>query len=470
MPYYSKKVGKQYCVFKKSDNTKVGCTTKKNLDQYMKALHAAEPKNSTHKFKYLQNIADDKSEATILLYNHIGTITDENGNILYGIDGEAFASTMQYLEDCGVECVNIRINSPGGSVLEGWSIISSIKSTTMEVHTYNDGLAASIAAIIFASGDYRHAMDYSIMMIHNPSGTDDNEVLNKIKESLVTILQNNSIYSVEELNKLMDSETYYNAKEAKDAGFCDYIIDSGEKIEVETDDVNEMANVFNSVINKLNMKRKKSTAKEIENKLGLESPTTLTNDEATTTVAPAEDVKSDDTVVEDKTTDAKNDDDSEEEEEETEEDFKAMYEDLMATHTKLEADHEALKAENTDLSTKLDKMKDEVRKEHKKKIEAMVNDLFVAGKIGKTEIDSVTKLAEKDFESVKNLFNRVGLVKNVSFKSVVNTDTASANGLEAGWSIRDYEKKNPAKLAEIKNTLPAVYNQMYKDFYGVETK
>lgn len=459
MPYYSKKVGKEYCVFKKSDDTKIGCTTKKNLDKYMKALHAAEPKNSTNKFKYLQNMADDKSEATLLLYNHIGTIIDENGNTLCGIDSEYFASTMQYLEDCGVERVNIRINSAGGSVLEGWGIISSIKSTTMEVHTFNDGLAASISAIIFAAGDYRHAMDYSILMIHNPSGTEDNGILSKIKESLVTILQNNSIYSVEELNKLMDSETYFNAQEAKEAGFCDFIIDSGEKVEVEMDDINEMANVFNSVINKLNMKRNKSTAKEIENKMGVESPTTLTNDDATKKVVETEEEKKEDTAV-----DVKNDDE-ESEEEETEEgdDYKSMYEDLMV-------EHEALKADMNDLSTKLDKMKDEVRKEHKKKIEAMVNDLFVAGKIGKTEIESVTKLAEKDFESVKNLFNRVGLVKNVSFKNVVNTDVATANGLEAGWSIRDYEKKNPAKLTEIKNILPAVYNQMYKDFYGVEPK
>ena len=39
MPYKYKKVGSEYCVYKKEDNTKVGCT-KKSIKKYLSALHA----------------------------------------------------------------------------------------------------------------------------------------------------------------------------------------------------------------------------------------------------------------------------------------------------------------------------------------------------------------------------------------------------------------------------------------------
>ena len=479
MPYFTAKEGTKWCVFKKSDNTKVGCTaTKAELKKYLEALHSNEPNNSMNHFKYLKNFSFDKKEATLLLYNSIGTFTDDDGEVVNGVDGAEFAATLQYLEDCGVDTVNVRINSPGGSVMEGWSIVSAIKNSKMEIHTFNDGLCASIAAVIFASGDYRHAMDYSITMIHNPSGVDDSEVLNRIKESLITILENGSIYDKDELETLMDKETYFNAEEAKNAGLCDDIIDSGEKVDTTiTSDLTEMVNVFNQVINKLDMK------KSTKNKMGVESPTTLTNDdEAAKKVVPVvADKAKDEDMPDEEEGDEEQDGDAEDSKDDsatvdgndtaTEADkFKDMYNDLMDKHTKLNDDFEKMKAERDDLSTKLDTMKDEVRKEHKKKIEAMVNDLFIAGKIGKTEIDSVTKLAEKDFDSVKNLFNRVGLVKNVSFKTVINDSNVGVAGLEAGWTIRDYEKKNPSKLMDIKNNLPAVYAQMYKEYYGTEYK
>jgi ATP-dependent Clp protease, protease subunit len=68
-----------------------------------------------------------------------------------------------------VSRINIRINSPGGSVYHGGPIISAILESTAEVHTYIDGIAASMAANIWAVGHIRHANSNSKLMIHNVS-------------------------------------------------------------------------------------------------------------------------------------------------------------------------------------------------------------------------------------------------------------------------------------------------------------
>jgi ATP-dependent Clp protease, protease subunit len=65
--------------------------------------------------------------------------------------------------------INIRINSPGGSVMHGDPIISAIKSSPAEIHTYVDGIAASMAFDIWVSATNRHASTHSKMMVHATS-------------------------------------------------------------------------------------------------------------------------------------------------------------------------------------------------------------------------------------------------------------------------------------------------------------
>lgn len=65
--------------------------------------------------------------------------------------------------------INIRINSPGGSVYHGDPIIAAIKSSSAEIHTYNDGMAASMAADIWLCGKTRHMSSHSKLMIHATS-------------------------------------------------------------------------------------------------------------------------------------------------------------------------------------------------------------------------------------------------------------------------------------------------------------
>lgn len=63
---------------------------------------------------------------------------------------------------------NIRMNSPGGNVFQGMSIVSAILSMNTPVCVHIDGIAASMAAVVAVAADRVCMMDFAKMMIHDP--------------------------------------------------------------------------------------------------------------------------------------------------------------------------------------------------------------------------------------------------------------------------------------------------------------
>lgn len=128
----------------------------------------------------------------------------------------------------------VLINSEGGSILYGMSTFSIIQSCPIEVDCVIEGLAASMASIIWAAGDNLFMHDYSILMIHNPFcytkgdadnlSEDDKAMIDAFKGQLTTIYQKRFGMSKEEVEKIMDGAedvdgTYLDAKAAVKAGF-----------------------------------------------------------------------------------------------------------------------------------------------------------------------------------------------------------------------------------------------------------
>ncbi len=68
--------------------------------------------------------------------------------------------------------VTLYINSGGGSVTDGMAIYDTAKLVTCPVYTTCCGLAASMAAVLLASGDkgHRNSLKHSKIMLHQPSG------------------------------------------------------------------------------------------------------------------------------------------------------------------------------------------------------------------------------------------------------------------------------------------------------------
>lgn len=182
-----------------------------------------------HIFKYLVNRTP--KEATLRLY---GTLGDK-------IDGDYFAQELGYLGE-QVDTIHIRINSPGGSVFQGLSIVSAIMASKAEVITYIDGVAASMAAVIAVSGHKIQMNDYARLMVHDPFYTDDNgekveklsdrdkRALTAIKSILEGILKRRCKADVN-VEQMMKKETWLSADEAIAAGLIDSIVATGRKME-----------------------------------------------------------------------------------------------------------------------------------------------------------------------------------------------------------------------------------------------
>jgi len=131
------------------------------------------------------------------------------------------------------EPIKIYINSVGGSVLDLFAILDTMRSVPAPVYTIVLGKAMSAGAILFASGDKRFVGENSRIMIHEGSTClcgDVQEVkenlaeANKWNDRMFQILSQNIGKSVEEIKSdVWKKDKYFNAQEAIDYGIADEI-------------------------------------------------------------------------------------------------------------------------------------------------------------------------------------------------------------------------------------------------------
>ncbi|GGC90412.1 ClpP-like prohead protease/major capsid protein fusion protein [Chelatococcus reniformis] len=127
------------------------------------------------------------------------------------------------------ETINVRINSPGGSVIEGLAIYNALKAWGKPIRVQVDAMAASIASIIAMAGDEIVMAENATMMIHDPwavavGNADDlramADEIDRQKAILINIYAAKSGLSAEEISAMMASETYMSAGEAVARGFA----------------------------------------------------------------------------------------------------------------------------------------------------------------------------------------------------------------------------------------------------------
>jgi ATP-dependent protease ClpP protease subunit len=166
--------------------------------------------------------AEDNSSAEISIYDAIGG---------YDVNAKQF---VDELKEINAEVINLRINSPGGSVIDGNAMFNALQRHPAKVVTHIDGLAASMASVLAMSGDEVRMADNALLMIHNPwtmsiGDADelraDADLLDKMSASILSAY-GRSQYEADELKALMDEETWFSAEEALAAGFVDHV-DSG---------------------------------------------------------------------------------------------------------------------------------------------------------------------------------------------------------------------------------------------------
>ena len=156
-----------------------------------------------------------------------------------GVSAQDFSRSLKSLGD--VDYIELHINSPGGSVFDGAAIYNMLIDHKALVDVRVDGLAASIASIIALAGDQITIAKNAMMMLHNPSamawgGASDMRkmagVLDKVKETLITVYSDRMGLPEDEISKIMDEESWYTAKEAVDAGLADVV---GDRAKIKDD-------------------------------------------------------------------------------------------------------------------------------------------------------------------------------------------------------------------------------------------
>lgn len=136
--------------------------------------------------------------------------------------------------------VNIYINSPGGSVTAGLAIYDTIQFLKCDVATYCVGQAASMGALLLASGTpkKRFSLPNARIMIHQPwggaQGTASDvdiqvqEIL-RLKHNLNGILSQHTGKKIEDIAKATDRDNFMSAQQAKEFGLIDVVLAKKKK-------------------------------------------------------------------------------------------------------------------------------------------------------------------------------------------------------------------------------------------------
>lgn len=131
--------------------------------------------------------------------------------------------------------IYLYINSPGGIVTSGLAIYDTIQYVAPDISTICIGQAASMAAILLASGanKKRFALPHSRIMIHQPLGgaqgqaTDvaiqAKEIL-RIKKLLNEIMVKHTGKTFKQVVRDTERDFYMSASEAKKYGIVDEVI------------------------------------------------------------------------------------------------------------------------------------------------------------------------------------------------------------------------------------------------------
>lgn len=158
-----------------------------------------------------------------------GEIDDNTANIV--------VAQLLYLDSEGSEDINLYINSPGGSITAGMAIYDTMNFIKSKVATICIGMAASMAAFLLSSGEKgkRMALPNSEIMIHQPLGGAQGQATEikiaaerilKLKDKLNKILSKNTGASLEKIEQDTERDYFLSAKEAKNYGLIDKIIEN----------------------------------------------------------------------------------------------------------------------------------------------------------------------------------------------------------------------------------------------------
>ncbi len=166
------------------------------------------------------------NDRIVMLYDEVNSTT-----------ASLIVSQFLYLEgqDSSKE-INFYINSPGGSVTDGFAIYDTMRYIKCDVRTISMGLSASMGAFLLAAGTKgkRMALPNSEILIHQPLGGVKGQATDikihadwilRTKDRLNKLLSEFTGQEFEKVAKDTERDNIMSAQEALEYGLVDKILD-----------------------------------------------------------------------------------------------------------------------------------------------------------------------------------------------------------------------------------------------------
>tara|TARA_B110000259_G_scaffold186632_1_gene238368 strand:- start:189 stop:857 length:669 start_codon:yes stop_codon:yes gene_type:complete len=142
---------------------------------------------------------------------------------------------LMFLDSVGGTDITMHIDSPGGSVKSGLSMVDVMEYIKSDIKTVNTGMAASMGSVLLGAGTKgkRSSLRHSTTMLHQSSGgftgnIQDAEIdwqeWQKVNKELFNLLGEYCGKTADEVMKDATRDFWLNAKEAKAYGIIDEII------------------------------------------------------------------------------------------------------------------------------------------------------------------------------------------------------------------------------------------------------
>ena len=329
-------------------------------------------------------------EADIFLYDDIG----------FGVNASQFLNELKWaVEGAGARKINVRINSNGGLVTDGLGIFGAImayREKGIEINTWNDGIAASIAGVILMAGQKSYMVSHGLMMVHMAysEGEQDDKTknaLSAINASLIQIFTEKAGMPAEEMQAMLEKETWMNAEQAKELKLIDEIYKQPAMINMSA-----VAEVFN--------KFKQSKMKQVTAYLNLAED--ATENQVIEAIEAAK--------------------------------VNREVEELKKKVADLEAEKAARETAELEIAA-----------------ETEVENAIKAGKFKAEEKSVLLDKAKNDLDGFKVLVNAVP-TPHVSISAQIQNNADE----RSNWTFREWKTKDPNGLSRLKDENPDMFNKL----------
>lgn len=370
-----------------------------------------------------------------------------------------FLWELKWLINSEVSKINIHINSAGGSCVDGMGVFSRILDCPVPTACYNDGLAASMASVIWAAGQEVYMKDYALLMIHNPfidgsSGKSYNNVTDAFSAQLRTIYQKRFGLSEEEIQSIMDGEgendgTFFTAAQAVEKGFVSqsHIIETPAATKAKVNevikagmDVTKLKAVMNELIEQ--PKNIKAT-KENEN---INKMVNKMNENEITVFAALLGMTGEKATVEGVSAQIN----SIKAKADKYDTLKAAYDKVNKEYTTAQTELEGAKASVKNLTADLEtanaslkQYKDAEAAAMTEKINALVDNAIATSKIDKDSKETWVKMAQNDFALAESVLN------SIPARADISKEISHAQEGEAQQGVKTEEERIKAEVDKV---------------------